>query len=115
MSSTLLHVAADRPGHFPDGAATVAQLSTPEPTSTRAGTDRQISGRVESGTTLSSAERSPRPDMALAPAHAAHWLSALVYAGPVVIVALLFLAARLDDRRRRADDALPAERGERGR
>ena len=45
-------------------------------------------------------------------AHAGHWLSALVYAAPVVIVALLFLAAWLRERRGGAGGPLPAERDE---
>lgn len=37
-------------------------------------------------------------------AHAGHWLSALIYAGPVLIVAALVLAAAVR-RRRGADEA----------
>lgn len=46
-------------------------------------------------------------------AHAGHWLSALIYAGPVLIVAALVLAAAIRQRRG-ADEASqrPEERGQ---
>lgn len=45
-------------------------------------------------------------------AHAGHWLSALIYAGPVLIVAALFLAAALRQRRGADESAQPPEESE---
>jgi signal transduction histidine kinase len=45
-------------------------------------------------------------------AHAGHWLSALIYAGPVLIVAALVLAAALRQRRVADESAQPPEESE---
>jgi hypothetical protein len=45
-------------------------------------------------------------------AHAGHWLSALIYAGPVLIVAALVLAAAVRQRRGVDEGAQPPEERE---
>ncbi|HYY75234.1 MAG TPA: hypothetical protein VE644_02820 [Gaiellaceae bacterium] len=46
-------------------------------------------------------------------AHASHWLSALIYAGPVLIVAALVLAAAVRQRRGADEASQPREERER--
>jgi hypothetical protein len=46
-------------------------------------------------------------------AHAGHWLSALIYAGPVLIVAALVLAAAVRGRREADEGTQPPEERER--
>jgi hypothetical protein len=46
-------------------------------------------------------------------AHAGHWLSALIYAGPVLIVGALVLAAAVRQRMRAEEGTRPPEERER--
>jgi hypothetical protein len=46
-------------------------------------------------------------------AHAGHWLSALIYAGPVLIVAALVLTATVRQRRGADEGTRPPEERER--